>query len=126
MEKTNFCRNCQHWTPHWTGEQWGVRSFIEGPEEDRSFILAELLRRETDNSYFDTFDLGESEHNPSYYGALGENWPEWGKCNLTELGNDLPTLAKAIDGSEYYAVLCTHANFSCIQFSLFTMSDQED
>ena len=48
----------------------------------------------------------------------GSNWPEWGECVRTELNHDATSLARAVDGSLYRAVLRTHGTFGCVQFEV--------
>lgn len=116
---TGQCRNCLHWKPYWTGKEWGVKSFIDAPEAERQRILLALRDRAEIFSLSGVpgSDAVPGRKNPeTLKETLGENWPEWGECELTELEREGETLARAMDGSRYMAVLCCHGNFGCVQF----------
>lgn len=133
MNAGQRCRTCEHWRPLFSGEAWGVRSFVDAPEGDRERILAWMRERFAKAgcvaAYWDEDDappapLPESSDSCTS-GFLSSvpgtpDWPLWGECVLTELGEDAPSLARAIDGSDYMAVLRCHADFGCVQWREFT------
>ena len=42
---------------------------------------------------------------------------EWGHCERADFDNeDDDSLARAVDGSQYYAILRTHHTFGCVQY----------
>lgn len=109
----------------WTGEAWGVRSFADAPEVERTRIIKALKAQHSRDGWRDIYDVGLSDNDVSGYingnnelTGLPDNWPEWGECVLTEFSDDVTeSLARAIDGSEYRAVLRCHAKFGCVQFA---------
>ena len=118
------CRSCRHWRPFFTGEAWGVRSFIDAPAEAKAEITARLEASwkerdaypddwETDPPDGANLDAGWLDEVPG-----GPDWPEWGECARTELNHDATSLARAVDGSLYRAVLRTHGTFGCVQFEV--------
>lgn len=101
-DEKRLCRTCAHWRPLFTGEAWGVRSLIDAPPEARVGVRLDL----SDNKYHAKMD-----------------WMEAGDCALTDMENEAPTLAQAIDGSVYYAVLRCHGNFGCVQWAPYVAGE---
>lgn len=131
MNTGQRCQTCEHWRPLFSGEAWGVRSFVDAPEAERARVKAHLAERVARSRgrldpLDDTADLPEFDASPRdvWYPASeipgGEDWPEWGECALTEIGAAAPSLARAIDGSRYHAVLRCHADFGCVQWRPFS------
>lgn len=119
IQTTKRCRTCKHWMPLFTGETWGVRSFADAPETERSSILQCLeefrLREGYEGVWEAVGDTGITDSADRSAAGL-KDWPMWGECALTDLDTESPTLARAIDGSQYKAILRCHADFGCIQW----------
>lgn len=98
----NLCQTCVHWKPLFTGEKWGVRSFADLSAEQQKTTLPN----------HDVSHRGITTENPS-----SRDWPMWGDCALTILESEEAetSLARAMDGSAYFAVLRCRANFGCVQ-----------
>lgn len=121
------CRTCKHWTPLFSGEVWGVRSFVDAPPEAQAEIRAKLDAYFKENGYTTVEGalgyeyLCSVEDDDQGIVPDGPDWPEWGECQLTELHNEASkkSLARAIDGSAYRAVLRCHQDFACMQWEEF-------
>lgn len=116
-----LCRRCESWEPLFTGEAWGVRSFVDAPPEVQEAIKARLEAQIEADGWADAYGALGNDYPCSTDGVDhsvpgGSDWPEWGECNRTDLHGNEPSLARAIDGSHYRAVLRCHANFGCIQY----------
>ena len=118
-----LCQYCRHWKPLFTGEDWGVRSFADAPAEVRDDILAELrsrkARADADDYSGEPWEYWEAHEGYSTADIVGVEWPMWGECVRTDLNNEEATvgsLARAVDGSRYYAILRCRANFGCVQW----------
>jgi hypothetical protein len=121
-----LCRSCKHWTPLFSGEAWGVRSFADAPDDVRAKIKTKLAAQIEALVFSNPSDFG-LQHTPGMAAADysfsddvpgGFDWPEWGECQRTELESESAktSLARAVDGSLYRAVLRCHADFGCVQW----------
>lgn len=123
------CCGCIYWKPLFTGEAWGVRSFVDAPEEAKAEIKrkleAQMLEDEDADPYkalgYDQRGLSAGFQWWSREVPGGVDWPEWGECLLTILHSEQAerSLARAVDGSLYRAVLRCHAEFGCVQYQEF-------
>ncbi len=129
MKESEFCRNCVHWKPLFTGEAWGVRSFVDAPADEQARIrdrlsavqdtddAADFLQEECGLGYDESWSASSASNDNG--GVPGSpDWPEWGECLRTEYGKEHAkgSRALAMDGSQYMAVLRCHADFGCNQF----------
>lgn len=115
------CRSCMHWKPLFSGEAWGVRSFVDAPAEARDRIKQTLQAALSGGK--DIYEAVENMHELPADAEMGLgsipggiDWPDWGECSLTDIACEKKSLARAIDGSEYMAVLRCHADFGCVQW----------
>lgn len=127
---TERCKTCLSWRPLFIGEAWGVRSFMDAPAEAQAEIKGRMAT--IDPKYNEPMGTDAIMGVPGWdagYGAGddgsvpgGPEWPEWGECALTVLHNDASkkSLARAMDGSRYMAVLRCHGNFGCVQWKQFS------
>jgi hypothetical protein len=123
-ETIKHCLRCKHWEPLFTGEQWGVRSFLDAPVEAQAEVKAKLAAQSVRDGWAnvgEALDWMDGPTDASFTADKvpgGPDWPEWGECERTRLeGNSTPgSLAMAIDGSMYHAVLRCHGRFGCIQW----------
>lgn len=120
------CSTCRHWLPLFTGEDWGVRSFVDAPAEAQAEITQRLEQQMKADGYADAFDaLAEKvpESLLRYDTEIpgGTDWPYWGECAPTQLDSEASktSLARAMDGSMYHAVLRCRCNFGCVQWEAF-------
>ena len=125
MVDCSHCRSCEHWAPLFTGEAWGVRSFADAPDDVRAEVKAKLAANTAADGYPDDLaQFGLTESAGHWSGSWADNvpggtdWPEWGECLRTKLESESAktSLARAIDGSMYHAVLRCHADFGCVQW----------
>ena len=103
------CRFCKHWKPDVSFQDEGYFSFADLPNCEA--VKAKMGQRwiAENGPIEDEWDQREFDR------AITDL--EWGECLLTELGSAGPdTLARAIDVSDYMAVLKTHFSFGCVQF----------
>lgn len=114
------CRTCRHWRPLFSGEAWGVRSFVDAPGAERERILA-LVASDLDWRSAEMEPIRTRRRGNEHVAATPENWPEWGECARAELESEASkgSLALAMDGSMYIAVLHCHADFGCVQWQEF-------
>ena len=129
---TSRCQNCQRWRPLFRGDPWGVRSFADAPPVEQNLIL-EQIKQGRDGVQFDNADIAEGDVPeplrrfsrfvaPNHEAvSLPTNWPLWGECLMTDLeGPEYEkSMARACDGSDYAAVLRTHAAFGCVQWRIW-------
>ena len=124
MSDVTRCKDCEHWKPLFAGETWGVRSFSDVPLDVREDIIRKLEKQKENVGYscpVDVIgyhpDVNDSclETETSVPGTT--DWPYWGECQRTEFGKltSNGSLAIAMDGSHYMAVLRTRCNFGCVQ-----------
>ncbi len=110
-----ICQFCKHWNPYVTGELYGVRSFLDLPQEEQQRL--NIVAKEQLDNYANSKHIVKSLNSMRPFEA---KWLEWGECSLTELGKTAQeSLALAIDGSDYMAILRCHGNFGCNQWKLY-------
>lgn len=127
------CRQCQHWKPLFTGEAWGVRSFADAPADAQAEIVTRLAHQKDRDGYADVQQAlnGHIAADGTSYSSTPKvlsptDWLRMGECVLTEEYGELPSLARAIDGSEYMAMLNTDADFGCVQWQAWDGQEASD
>ena len=125
MTAPNTCRNCVHWDPLFKGTTWGVKCVLDAPQVELEVLKTRMIQQEARDGYVDVDALDNHGGTFDYRGVSRASsdasskhpWWEWGHCMLTTHKEDeqSETLARAIDGSNYYAVLQTHHTFGCVQ-----------
>ena len=135
------CKGCKHWEPLFSGKAWGVYSFLDLPENVKSYVQSKLLEQFERDGYFDPDSLyacqvDDFEASKLYMSLFKKNshvytdvgvlktpdWLLWGKCLLTENTNENEPISEKIklalvtDRSNLPSHLKCHAEFGCVSW----------
>ena len=129
LPSTKNCISCIHWAPLFTGEEWGVRSFADAPSDIQTHITELLVRQFNIDGFIDLesdvlinkVTISEEDVTRGANDIPGNpDWPYWGECSRTNMNgeNASTSLARAIDGAMYRAILRCRCNFGCVQWEI--------